>query len=91
MAETEIGFAQLGLFAEEQVRLYYKRIGNLCLMRATDNSAAKSAGFDDKKGIYANSPYELTRQISEANEWTTAEINSRQKTLAGIAVRTWPI
>jgi hypothetical protein len=32
-------------FSDEQVKLYYKRLGNLCLMRATDNSTAKSASF----------------------------------------------
>lgn len=30
-------------FTEEQVKLYYKRIGNLCLLRASDNSTAKSS------------------------------------------------
>ena len=57
-------------FSEDEVRLYYKRIGNLCLLRARDNSAAKSAGFAIKAPIYANSPYELTKQIAEATDWT---------------------
>jgi hypothetical protein len=30
-------------------------------------------------------------QIAEASDWTTVEITDRQKTLAGIAVKTWPI
>lgn len=78
-------------FTDEQVKLYYKRIGNLCLMQASDNSTAKSAPFSDKRRIYAQSPYELTRHIADANDWTTTEINTRQKTLAAIAVKTWPI
>lgn len=78
-------------FNDEQVKLYYKRVGNLCLMRATDNSTAKSAGFAEKKPYFAASPYELTKQIADATEWTTSEINARQKTLAGIAVKTWPV
>jgi len=78
-------------FSDDQVKLYYKRIGNLCLMRASDNSAAKSAPFDQKKPVFASSPYELTRQIAEADEWTVEKIMTRQKTLAPIAVETWPI
>lgn len=78
-------------FTDEQVKLYYKRIGNLCLMRASDNSAARSSGFSVKTPIFARSPYELTKQIADALDWTTAEIIARQKTLAGIAVKTWPI
>jgi hypothetical protein len=78
-------------FTDEQVKLYYKRVGNLCLMRASDNSAAKSAGFGIKKPIFATSPYVLTKQIADAADWTTAEIVERQKTLAAIAAKTWPI
>lgn len=78
-------------FTDEQVKLYYKRVGNLCLMRASDNSTAKSAAFQTKKPIFAKSPYVLTKQIADASEWTTTEIVERQKTLATIAVKTWSI
>lgn len=78
-------------FSEEQVKLYYKRIGNLCLLRASDNSAAKSAAFSVKKPILAKSPYVLTKQIADATDWGWEEIVDRQKTLAAIAVKTWPI
>ncbi len=78
-------------FSDDEVRLYYKRIGNLCLLRASDNSTAKSASFSTKMPIYENSPYELTKQIATAADWTVSEITNRQKTLAPIAVATWPI
>ena len=78
-------------FTDDQVKLYWKRIGNLCLLRASDNSAAKSSGFAIKKPILAKSPYLLTMQIAEANDWTWEEIVARQKTLVKIAVKTWPI
>jgi hypothetical protein len=60
-------------------------------MRASDNSTVKSASFDMKKPIFMNSPYALTKQIAEASNWTPSEIVDRQKTLATIAVKTWPI
>jgi hypothetical protein len=78
-------------FNDDQVRLYYKRIGNLCLMRASENSTMRSESFAVKKPIFEASPYVLTKQIAEATDWTTVEITERQKTLAGIAVKTWPI
>lgn len=59
-------------------------------MRASDNSTAKSAEFNIKKPLFAKSPYLLTKQISDASEWRTAEIVDRQKTLAAIAIKTWP-
>ena len=78
-------------FTDEQVKLNYKRIGNLCLMRASDNSTAKSADFKTKKPIFAKSPYVLTKQIAKATDWTQAESAERQKELAGIAINTWPV
>lgn len=78
-------------FSDDEVRLYYKRIGNLCLLRASDNSAAKSASFAIKRLIYGNSPYELTKQMATVTDWTIAEITDRQKTLAPLAVKTWAI
>ena len=78
-------------FSDDEVKLYCKRIGNLCLLRARDNSTAKSAGFSTKAPIYTQSPYELTKQIGTAHDWTVVEITDRQRTLAPIAVKTWPI
>jgi hypothetical protein len=78
-------------FSDEQVKLYYKRIGNLCLMRASDNSAAKSDGFPKKKPMFAASPYLLTNQIAAEPDWTVAAITARQKALAALAVKTWPV
>jgi Protein of unknown function DUF262/Protein of unknown function (DUF1524) len=77
-------------FTEDDVALYAKRLGNLVLMRASDNSHVKSASFREKKQIYAKSPYVLTSQIGGLEEWTVASIVDRQKRLAELAVTTWP-
>jgi hypothetical protein len=78
-------------FTDDQVKLYYRRIGNLCLLRASENSTLKSAHFQTKKPILANSPYVLTQQIGAEAAWTTTEIAERQKRLADLALRAWPI
>jgi Protein of unknown function (DUF1524) len=78
-------------FTPEEVKIYNRRIGNLVLLRASDNSTIKSAGFAEKKLTFQNSPYELTRQISSCHNWGVAEITERQKTLAELAVQAWPI
>jgi hypothetical protein len=43
-------------FSDDQVKAFYKRIGNFCLMRASDNSTAKSAGFSIKKLFLLSRP-----------------------------------
>ncbi len=60
-------------------------------MKASDNSTAKSAVFDAKKPYFASSPYALTKQLGEASDWTPAEIADRQRKLAKIAIKTWPV
>lgn len=61
------------------------------MLRASDNSHAKSAGFANKKQLYAKSPYVLTSQLADVDDWTVATIVERQKQRAELAVSTWPI
>jgi hypothetical protein len=77
-------------FDEDEVRRLATRLGNLALLRVTDNSDLKSYGFAEKKPIYAESPYLLTNMIGEVDDWTTEAIEARQQTLAELAVATWP-
>lgn len=78
-------------FSDEEASLYYRRIGNLALLRSNENSELRSASFDVKREIYKNCPYSLTKQIAEAPNWTKATISDRQKILAELALKAWPI
>ncbi|MDE0052760.1 MAG: DUF262 domain-containing protein [Gammaproteobacteria bacterium] len=78
-------------FSDEDWALYRKRIGNLCLMRAKDNSTVKSAPYSEKKAVYEKSKYRLTRDVACADDWTRSAIEKRQKTLAKLALKTWPV
>lgn len=77
-------------FSEDEVRQFATRLGNLALLRASDNSDLKSEAFIDKKQVYASSGYSLTNQIASVGKWTTRTIAARQKILAKLAVKTWP-
>lgn len=59
-------------------------------MRASDNSELRSAPFTEKK-IYAESPYVLTSQIAQLATWTPAAVEERQRKLAELALRAWPL
>ena len=78
-------------FTEETTKIYSKRIGNMALLLAKSNSDLRSDGFEAKRAVYKKSPYELTRQIGKARTWGPEEIATRQKTLAELAIRTWPL
>jgi hypothetical protein len=60
-------------------------------MLASDNSDLKSIGFEEKKKVYAKSPYKLTSEIAEVDTWNPEAVETRQKTLAGLAVKAWPL
>lgn len=77
-------------FDDEEIRRLTTRLGNLALLRVTDNSDLKSYGFAEKKPIYAASPYILTSMIGDIDDWSAAAIDERQIRLAELAVRTWP-
>jgi Protein of unknown function (DUF1524) len=66
-------------FDEETAKIYIKKIGNLALLLAKSNSDLKSSDFKSKKAVYKRSPYELTRMISKASDWTKDSIAARQK------------
>jgi Protein of unknown function DUF262/Protein of unknown function (DUF1524) len=78
-------------FDEEASRAYVKRLGNMALLLAKSNSDLQSLDFEAKKASYSEAPYELTRQISDVVEWAPSSISERQKGLAALALKTWPL
>lgn len=78
-------------FSEEEAENYRYRLGNLTLLESKKNNreaAAKS--FEEKKEIYANSQYALSRKI-EVTEWTPKMIHHRQAWIASVACGIWKI
>ena len=78
-------------FSDDEVRIFRNRIGNLALLQANENSLLRSCSYADKRPVFAASPYETTSQVAESDTWTPAKIDERQKILAGIALKAWPI
>lgn len=78
-------------FTDDQASLYVRRLGNLALLRASQNSDLRSAGFQAKRKVYAAAPYELTSQVAGVDSWSLARIEERQRILADLAVKTWPL
>jgi uncharacterized protein DUF262/uncharacterized protein DUF1524 len=79
------------LFDDESTKMYVRRIGNLALLLAKSNSDLKSFGFEAKKKVYKETPYVLTAQIAGLRQWGPKEITERQKVLADLALKTWPL
>lgn len=78
-------------FDVEAVQTYARKLGNQALMLAKTNSDLHSDGFDKKKAAYESSPYELTRMIARSPNWTPSTIADRQKAMAELALKAWPL
>ena len=76
---------------DEDIRRYKTRIGNLCLLQKSANSAIGNRCFEDKKATYKASDYKLTKMLSNESHWGPEEIDNRQAHLAKLAIRAWKI
>lgn len=63
-------------------------LGNLTISES--NSALGNKSFDEKKTIYSDSIYKITRDVNSVSSWTKSAINNRSKKLATIALQIWP-
>jgi hypothetical protein len=76
---------------EDQKKLLVNRIGNLALLEKKFNSTLKSDGFGDKRTAYSKSSQTLIQAVAKEDAWGAEEIDNRQKRLAELAIKTWPI
>jgi hypothetical protein len=75
----------------DEAEAYYRRIGNLALLKTTTNVKIDRLQFTEKAKHFKDSGYILTSQIASAVDWTPTEIAERQKRLAALAVKAWPL
>lgn len=77
--------------SDRDVETHSHRLGNLVLIQAKVNSAMDRSTFENKKSSLVKSDYVLTKEVAEYGKWGVEEIDLRQKALAKLAVKTWPI
>ncbi len=76
---------------EELAAAFTNRIGNQTLMTADENSKLRSDEFSAKRKVYEKSPYVLTASVAEAEEWGPVQVQERQRQLAQLALKAWPV
>ncbi len=79
---------------QEERERYVHRLGNLVLLSHAKNSAAQNYEFGLKKKTYFTtktgmSPFVLTTQVLNEQEWTPEVIERRQKELIGVLKQVW--
>jgi len=76
---------------EETKQRCCKRLGNLCVLNKSANNTIGDASFTDKKPTLSQAPFKLTSEIATETDWNYAAIERRQKRLANLAVKAWPV
>ncbi|CAK0750985.1 hypothetical protein CCP2SC5_1750001 [Azospirillaceae bacterium] len=73
-------------FTDADVEELSSRIGNMTLLQSSQNKKLGNAEYADKRPVYADSIYHLTRELAEQNaDWKPDRIGARQKALANLA------
>jgi len=83
MAESHVG-------TDEEKLAALNTIGNLALLEKRLNKDAGSKHFVDKTSTYLKSDFELTKELTRRENWSTEQIANRTKELAYLACRAWP-
>lgn len=66
------------------------RLGNMALLEKKLNHAVGSKAFEDKRDVYKESSFELTKKLYAKRTWKPQSVGARTKELAELACRAWP-
>ena len=78
-------------FQHDDRRDWIDRLGNLTLLGPSDNKPGPifNGNFANKRQIFADSEFALTRELIEYPNWSSDTIRERQKRMAELAVQVW--
>ena len=66
------------------------QLGNLTLLEKALNKNLDDRPFDEKRALYANSTFELTKSLASRDSWSSESISQRVTDLAELACIAWP-
>jgi hypothetical protein len=75
----------------ETAAVFYKRLGNMVLLPAKLNVEAGNKSFPAKRPFIDASQLSVTREVLAYETWGPEEIADRQRKLAEIAPKVWPL
>ena len=76
-------------FSADDRKGYALRLGNMTLLKKTDNSKIGNKGWDKKQPALSSSVLKLNNGMSEIPVWNADVINTRQNEMADRAVKVW--
>jgi len=77
-------------FHQEDLGAWAKRIGNMALLRKSENKRIGNKSYPLKRPALAASSLKLTASAAKADEWSPQTVTVRQAHLAELALVAWP-
>lgn len=74
---------------QEDVPVYANRLGNLTLLKKSENNRVGNRGWNIKKAALQKSSLKLNEKIKHETDWGKSEIEERSKRLGELAVTIW--
>ena len=78
-------------FTADEIGLYAYRLGNMTLLRKSQNNRIGNLPWREKKPFLEDSEYEINKEIVNYDDWNAETINARQERIATRGVRIWAI
>lgn len=80
---------------EEEIRALHRenlnRIGNLAIIKGEWNVSMSNRVFSEKREYYRKNEFQITKELSNHDEWTFKKIDERSKQLAEEACKIWSL
>jgi hypothetical protein len=76
---------------EETAQAAQRFLGNMVLLRASQNSEIGNATFAEKRAVFKQSGYNITSEVTGYAKWSMEEIRDRQAKMAKVAIKTWSL
>lgn len=77
--------------SDEDAQAAQRLLGNMVLLRASQNRDVGNLSFDEKKKVFKQSGYSVTNEVATFTAWSMAQIRDRQAAMAKTAVKTWSL
>lgn len=79
-------------FDDQQREAFTYRLGNLSLLNTVSNREAGNASYTEKRPVYGDSEFAITRRIAEEYDtWNVDKVRSHQNWMARQATAVWRI
>jgi hypothetical protein len=75
----------------ELAAVFAYRLGNMVLLRKSENESLGNGDFLSKKPVLSASSLQLTKSVGAAGGWGPEEIRQRQSKLAKLAIQVWAL